>query len=55
MRSQRRLYSSNVLNAQSSNKCQQKLFKEMQAEEDMARSEEQEWEATVSDEEMARR
>ena len=38
-----------------SNKCQQKLFKEMQAEEDMARSEEREREATVSDEEMARR
>ena len=55
MKSLRRLYSSHVLNAQSSNKCQQKLFKEMQAEEDMARSEEREQEATVSDEEMARR
>lgn len=51
----RRLYSSHVLNALSATKCQQKLFKEMQAEEDMARSEEREWEATVSDEEMARR
>jgi len=35
--------------------CQQKMFKEMLAEENLARSEAREREETVSDEEMAKR
>ncbi|CAH3172367.1 unnamed protein product [Porites lobata] len=49
------LYPCGRMSFRNFNPTVEKLFKEMQAEEDMARSEEREREATVSDEEMARR